>query len=96
MIVHLSQTFISLRMYLTLISSTIRVDKLLALLLRPAIFFDLAFLAEIEWGSSQIDVPFLYQAAHTTEEEGQNQRGNMASIDIGIGHDDDLLIAQLA
>ena len=53
-------------------------------------------------GDVNVILPLLTQALDTGEKQPappmvkiQNQRGNMASIDIGIGHDDDLLIAQL-
>ena len=34
-------------------------------------------------------------ARHLAEEEGQQQRADMAAVDIGVGHDDDAVIARL-
>ena len=42
-----------------------------------------------------IEMPGLDQFRHLPEEEGQKQRADMGAIDIGIGHDDDLVVAQL-
>ena len=36
------------------------------------------------------------QLRHLAIEEGQQQRGDMRAVDIGVGHDDDALIAQIA
>ncbi len=35
------------------------------------------------------------QPRHLAIEEGQQQRGDMGAVDIGVGHDDDALIAQI-
>ena len=36
------------------------------------------------------------QLRHFAIEKGQQQRGDMGAVDIGVGHDDDALIAQIA
>ena len=36
------------------------------------------------------------QITHVTEEEGQQQSSNMASVDVGVGHDNNLAITTLA
>ena len=36
----------------------------------------------------------LDQLLHLTEEEGQHQRGDMATVHVGIGHNDNLIVAQ--
>ena len=33
--------------------------------------------------------------AHLPVEEGQQQRADMGAVDVGVGHDDDLVVAQL-
>ena len=38
----------------------------------------------------------LDQARHLAEEEGQQQRADVGAVDIGVGHDDDLVVAHLA
>jgi hypothetical protein len=40
-------------------------------------------------------VPALDQLRHLPEEEGQQQRADMGAVHVGIGHDDDLVVAQL-
>ena len=39
--------------------------------------------------------PRLISSVHLPEEEGQQQRADMAAVDVGVGHDDDLVVAQL-
>ena len=43
-----------------------------------------------------IDVSFLDQLAHVAEEKRQQQRADMRAVDVGVGHDDDLVVSQLA
>ena len=38
----------------------------------------------------------LNQLRHEAVQKGQHQRRNMCTVDIGIGHDDDLVVAELA
>ena len=40
-------------------------------------------------------MPFLNQLRHETVEKCHQQRADMRAVDIGIGHDDDLVIPQL-
>ena len=42
-----------------------------------------------------IDIAVLDQRPHEAEEECEQERADMAAVDVGIGHDDDLVIAQL-
>ncbi len=37
----------------------------------------------------------LDEIRHLAEEEGEQQRANMSAVDVGVRHDDDLVIAQL-
>ena len=48
-----------------------------------------------ERGLRDIDAALIDQLIHLAIEERQQKRPNMRSIDIGIGHDDDFVIAQL-
>ncbi len=41
-----------------------------------------------------VEIAALDQRRHLAEEEGQQQRADMRAVDIGVGHDDDLVIAQ--
>ena len=41
------------------------------------------------------EVAALDQLAHLPVEEGQQQRADMGAVDVGVRHDDDLVVAQL-
>ena len=41
-----------------------------------------------------VNMAALHQLRHLAIEEGQQQGANMGAIDIGIGHDDDAVVAQ--
>ena len=41
------------------------------------------------------DLALLDQLAHMTKEEGEQQRANVRTVDIGVCHDDDAAVAQL-
>ena len=43
-----------------------------------------------------VDVASVDEGAHKAVEEGQKQDADVVAVDIGIGHDDDLMIADLA
>ena len=43
---------------------------------------------------SQIELAFFDQIPHIAKKEGHDQSADMATVDIGIGHDNDLAIAQ--
>ncbi len=36
-----------------------------------------------------------HQVGHFLEEEGHQQRGDMRAVDVGVGHDDDAVVAQV-
>ena len=42
-----------------------------------------------------VDVSLLDERTHEAEEERQKQRADMRAVDIGIGHDDDFVVAEL-
>ena len=48
----------------------------------------------VERGLGDVEVAAFDQFRHLAEEECQDQRADMRAIDIGIGHDDDLVVAQ--
>ena len=64
-------------------------------MLGPAVFLNLTFLTQIEGRSRQIHISVLDQGTHTAEEEGQDQCGDVATVHIGIGHDNHLVVTQL-
>ena len=43
-----------------------------------------------------VEIAALDQLRHLAEEEGQQQRADMGAVDVGVGHDHDLVVAQLA
>ena len=49
----------------------------------------------VERGLSDVDAVLLDEFGHLAEEESQQQRADVAAVDVGVGHDDDLLVAQL-
>jgi hypothetical protein len=40
-------------------------------------------------------VPTCHQLVHLTIEEAEQQRSNVRTIDVGVGHDDDSIVAAL-
>jgi len=60
----------------------------------PAIFFYFTLFAEIERGSSDVQITVLNDLRHIAEEERHNQCVDVRTIDIGIGHDDNLVVTQ--
>ena len=44
---------------------------------------------------SDVDVAALDQLGHLAVEEGEQQGADVGAVDVGIGHDDDAVIAQL-
>ncbi len=76
-------------------TATVSVNKLLALCICPAILFYFTFFAEVERGSSDVQIAILDNLWHIAEEECHNQCVDVRTIDVGIGHDDNLMIAQL-
>ena len=49
----------------------------------------------VEWRLGDVEVPALDHLRHLPVEEGEQQRANMGAVDVGVGHDDDLVVAQL-
>ena len=43
---------------------------------------------------SDEQMPGVDNCAHLSKEEGEQQRSNMGTVDIGVGHDDDFVIAR--
>src|SRR5918995_1655565 len=49
----------------------------------------------VEWRLRYVHVSGLDQLGHVPEQERQDQRSNMASVHVGVGHDHDLVVAGL-
>ena len=54
----------------------------------------LAFLHFVQRWLSDVDVTALNQLRQLTEEEGQQQGPNVRTVNVGIGHDDDVVVTQ--
>src|SRR4029077_3776187 len=55
----------------------------------------LAALDTIERRLRDIDVAFIDELTHVTEEKGEQQRANVAAVHVRVGHQDHFVIAQL-
>ena len=55
----------------------------------------LAALDAIERRLGDVEVTLLDDVAHLAEEEGQQQRADVGPVDVGVGHDDDLVVTAL-
>ncbi len=55
----------------------------------------LAALGLIERRLGDIEIALVDDLAHLPVEEGEQQRADVGAVDVGIGHDDDAVIAQL-
>ena len=95
LLVHFTETLVSLDTNTILISSPDTIDEGLTLLLRPAVFLLLASSAKIERWCSDVNIAVLNERTHVSEEERQDERRNVATVHVSIGHDDDLMIAEL-
>ena len=49
----------------------------------------------VERRLGDVEVPALDHLRHLPEEEGQQQGADVRAVDVGIGHDDDAMVAQL-
>ena len=43
----------------------------------------------------EVEVPVVDELRHLLEEEGHQQRGDVGAVDVGVGHQDDLVVAQV-
>ena len=62
----------------------------IASLVLAALFAD-----AVEGGLRNVEVALPDKRGHVAKEEGEQERADVAAVDIGVGHDDDGLIAQL-
>ena len=95
LIAHLTETFVPLGLDLLLIAVTVVLDEGGTLLVVPAVLAVVTLRALIERRASDIEVALLNHLFHMTEEQGHNQSSNMRTIDIGIGHDNHFVVADL-
>ncbi|MBG9887331.1 hypothetical protein ABE10_12570, partial [Bacillus toyonensis] len=52
-------------------------------------------LQAVERRHREVDEPGLDETAHVAEQQGQQQRGDVLAVDVGVRHQDDLVIARL-
>ena len=76
-------------------TSSVLVDESLSLLFCVAVLAHLLIRTLVEWWRGDVEVTFLDDARHEAEEECHNQCVDVRTIDIGVGHDDDLVVTQL-
>ena len=69
-------------------------DKL-TLLFCPAITFFLSLLYKVQGRYRNVYITVFNKVAHIPEEEREDQRTNMASVDIRIRHNNNLMITEL-
>ena len=94
--VHLAETFEAgdVHLRVLVVGSQLGGDAV-ALLVGVGHLLGLAAGELVKRRHSRIYIAVLNERAHVAEEEGQQQRADMAAVHIGIGHDDDLVIAEL-
>ena len=93
---HLSETLVPLHGISLVGTLAESARSLFALLLGPAVYLFLASLHKVKRRGGEVYIAVLYQVEHIPEEEGEYQAGYVRTVDIGIGHYYDLVIAQLA
>ena len=59
------------------------------------VFRERARLNAVKRRQGQIQTPLTDQVRHGAIEEGDQQGGNVRTVHVGVGHDDDTLIAQV-
>ncbi len=70
-------------------------DQLVAMRVVAGIDLARALRQPVERRHGEIKMAGLDQFRRLPVEEGDQQRGDMRAVDVGVGHDDDLLVAQL-
>src|SRR5436190_6770056 len=70
-------------------------DDLVALLLGLGVTRDLSGADPVERRLGDVEVALVDHLRHVAVEEGQQQRPDVCAIDVGVGHDDDPVVAKL-
>ena len=89
--VHLTETFVALDFRLALN----RGKNLVALNIGISVFVFLALGDTVERRLRDIHVTGFNQGLHIAEKEGQQERADMGAVNVGIRHDDNLVVAEL-
>ena len=96
MFTHLSKTFVTLHCHALVRTLSEFLCSFCTLSIGPAVNLLLALLYKIKRRSRKIYIAVPDEVEHISEEECKNQCCNVASVHIGIGHDDDLMVTELA
>src|SRR3990172_3936114 len=88
--VHLAEALVA-RGHLPLLAG----DHLVAVALRVDVTLLAADLHLEQRRLGDVEVALVDQRPHVAEEEGQQQGADVGAVDVGVGHDDDAVIAQL-
>ncbi len=70
-------------------------EQLLELRLLLDVLLSVPDLYAVQRRDGDVDVPALDQVLHLTVEEREDQRADVRAVDVGVGHDDDSVVAQL-
>ena len=92
--IHLSKTFVTLDLVVAV--TTNFCENLVQFIITVCIPYLLILLQLIQRRLCKIYISFFDQIRHETIQECQKKGTDVRSIDIGIGHDNDLVISQLA
>ena len=90
--VHFTKTFVALGLHTVFRTVAVGVDKVLALGVVVAVFLDFSLFAAIERRHGDVEVAVLDDLREVAVEQGHDKGGYVLTVDIGIGHDDDLVV----
>lgn len=94
--VHFAETFVATYLWLfAVMSHLIFFDDGVTLFVAVDVADLLADFDVEERRLRDIQVPIRDNVGHVTEEEGQEQRANVCSVNVGVAHDNDAAITQL-
>src|SRR3990172_6832807 len=90
--VHLAQTLVALNGHLAVLEAA-DVGVLLLIVVQPASL--LAMLDAVQRRLGDVEVTALDQLAHVAEEEGEGEGADVGAVHVGVGHNDDAVVAEL-
>ena len=95
--VHLTQTLVALHVDAAVglaVASELR-NQAVALVVVPRVDGALALFDLVERRRGDVHVAVLNEVLHVAEEEGEDERFNVAAVHVGVTHDDNLVVAEL-
>ena len=93
---HLTETFVALGFDEFLVTAAVLHDEVVTLLVVPAVLAVVALGALVQRRHGDVEVACINDSFHVAEEEGDDQRGDVCTIDVGIGHDDHFVVTNAA